>query len=151
MSTRGSRKADERQPSFKIHSEVTGNDVGPRRGGENRDSASDRRRDTYKRHPTGIYTALNFKDVNIRPLLTIVLFLPVSRCFRLWSFEKAWDGIMLTADLNVFQGSYRKLHHKLMLCCEVLKEAVIPNSLWWRLFKICASILATLRKATICF
>ena len=36
---------------------------------------------------------------------------------------------MLTADLNVFQGSYRKLHHKLMLCCEVLKEAVIPNSL----------------------
>ena len=36
---------------------------------------------------------------------------------------------MLTADLNVFQGSYRKLYHKLMLCCEVLKEAVILNSL----------------------
>ena len=33
---------------------------------------------------------------------------------------------MITADLNVFKtffkGSYRKLHHMLMLCCEVLKE-----------------------------
>ena len=32
-------------------------------------------------------------------------------------------GIMSTADLNVFQGSYRKLHRKLMLSCEVSKIA----------------------------
>ena len=30
---------------------------------------------------------------------------------------------MSATDLNVFQGSYRKLHRKLMLCCEVSKIA----------------------------
>ena len=33
--------------------------------------------------------------------LTIVLFLPVARRFRLWLFERVWEGIIkLTADLN---------------------------------------------------
>lgn len=31
--------------------------------------------------------------------------------------------MMLTADLKFVQGSCRKLQHKLMLCCEALKEA----------------------------
>ena len=74
----------------------------------------------------------------------------ISSGFSVFSSVVVWKGLRRN-NVNLFQGSYRKLYHKLMLCCEVLKEAVIPNSLWWRFFEIGASILAILSKATICF
>ena len=49
---------------------------------------------------------------------------------------------MSTADLNVFKGSYRKLHRKLMLCCEVSKTAgmivatTLPDHLHFYIFCI---------------
>ena len=64
--------------------------------------------------------------------------------------------MMLTADLKFVQGSCRKLHHKLMLCCEALKEVnmivvattcalIQPNVKPWRLtFLIIIVALGTL-------
>ena len=50
---------------------------------------------------------------------------------------------MSTADLNVFEGSYRKLHHKLMLCCEVSKtdEMIVATTLPNHLHFYCIHLL----------